>query len=84
MKLLSIAHDPTSGNVVYDFLVNGEVRRYRANALDQRGIRRIECAPDLEVLLLDALTRNVDAVKMLSRVTWDLFDGGDIELPIEF
>ena len=84
MKLISIVHTPDTGRVAYSFVLEEETRTYTASVSDTNGIRSIVCEPDLESLLLKILARRNDAVKVLSKATWDLIDGIDVSLPIAF
>ena len=83
MKLVSIDCDSSTNAVVYGVLSDTGVRAYTASSTDRNGIRRIECELALEALLLVAQATNADAVKTLSRATWDVVDGKDVEFPID-
>lgn len=84
MKLISIVHTSDTGRVAYKFALESETRTYMASVSDSDGIRGIVCEPDLEAFLLEALARRNDAVKVLSKATWDLIDGRTVPLPIAF
>jgi len=82
MKLASITYVPNIGRVSYNFIFANEVKTYFANVSDDNGIRGISCEPDLEALLLEAQAKNSNAVKTLSKVTWNVIDGVGVEFPI--
>ena len=82
MKLISITHAPDTGKVSYSFIVENGVRTYFADVYDSDGIRGVVCEPDLEALLLEAQARRSDAVKTLSKATWDFIDGVGVTFPI--
>ena len=82
MKLISITYTPDTGKVSYSFTSDNEVRTYFADVYDNGGIRGVVCEPDLETLLLEAQTRKCDAVKTLSKATWDFIDGVGVIFPI--
>ena len=84
MQLISIELSSDAKSATYRFLVNHVLKIYEAELLDRGGIRRMMCPAELEALMLDALTRRADAVKVLSSITWEMVDGHEVRLPITF
>ncbi|MFS2033522.1 hypothetical protein ACEN8I_05795 [Polaromonas sp. CT11-55] len=84
MQLISIELSSDVKTATYRFLINHVLAIYRVELLDSGGIRRMMCPAELEALMLDALTRRADAVKVLSSITWDMVDGHGVILPVTF
>jgi hypothetical protein len=84
VQLISIELSSDAKTATYRFLINHVLTIYQVELLDSGGIRRMMCPAELEALMLDALTRRADAVKILSSITWAMVDGDEVRLPITF
>lgn len=80
--LLSIDYDDKTKIINYGFSFNNEAKFFMATILETKGIKGISYTDELDKLIMSIMPYQPKISKILSEITWDYIEGGNISLPV--